>query len=385
MQASTASKCPCQKTAEEWTQSKYLSALTQHMEVSYAQERDEECAKVVAEQAELRRLQEESFAKELETMEKQLQEQQAAIAEAEAMHARRRSDGEQFTYIIRGCKDALASGSIPRKTFDAEPESALAKMYNGNWEHATDDQGRAVINSNPAHWPLILDWLSFGAVPKAPSDAFIQECTYWQLDRLLAAMDLQNSEDDPPACPRDTYLTAVEGSHHLEIRRCTVLTAFGGHVGFVAEGHIEDFAARLAKAGNGSLGCNLQLSFSAAGRKWKLQMNQQSWHLAMVEGASIQLRWMKCNLGSAESIMEFLGPKEKLLLSSSSGPVFGAWSLDHLAAAQLMHPSMLKADGSIGITLALCFCYCGSRCNGCTAPGSRALVMSPGRQLGDII
>lgn len=91
MQASIAScsKCPCQKTAEEWTQSKYLSALTKRMEVSYAQERDEACAKVIAEQAELRRLQEESFAEQLADIEGQLQEHQAAIAKLEAMNARR--------------------------------------------------------------------------------------------------------------------------------------------------------------------------------------------------------------------------------------------------------------------------------------------------------
>lgn len=277
-----------------------------------------------------------------------------------------------------------ASGSVPRQTFDAELDSALAQLYNSKWQHATDNQGRAVINSNPTHWPMILDWLSFGAVPKAPSDNFIKECRYWQLDRLLAAMSRQEKlnllKDLPdPVCPRDTYVAAVDGSHHLEIRRCNVSSKSGDHVGFIAEGHIDNFAARLAEAGNGSLGCNLHLSFSAAGRKWNLQMHQQSLDVTMVEGADLQLRWLKCILGSGVERAHFNGPHDKWLLRSSSGRVGGGWSFDRLAAAQLVHPSRLRADGSIDITLASCFCYCDFRCDSCTAPESPALVISQGK------
>ncbi len=56
-------------------------------------------------------------------------------------------------------------------------------------------QGQAVVNSDPEHWPVIINWLSFGAIPSKPSDGLIAECRYWQLDRLLAAMHADPSSD----------------------------------------------------------------------------------------------------------------------------------------------------------------------------------------------
>lgn len=63
---------------------------------------------------------------------------------------------KQFRFVIRGYKGNQASGSVPMRIFDAEPDSALAQAYGGQWSHDWDAEGRAVVNSNPAHWPMIL-------------------------------------------------------------------------------------------------------------------------------------------------------------------------------------------------------------------------------------
>ena len=93
----------------------------------------------------------------------QAAEHQAAWTEPEVTQARRRSDSNQFKFVVRGGKGDSASGSVPRDFFQPEPDSALARMYGGEWTFATDEEGRALVNSNPTQWPMILDWLSFGA------------------------------------------------------------------------------------------------------------------------------------------------------------------------------------------------------------------------------
>lgn len=122
----------------------------------------------------------------LHEKEQLMKQHEVVMEEAAEMTARRNKDSKQFTYTVRGHTTPALSGSIPHSIFEAEPGSALNAIYNGEWAYAKDDQGRAYINSNPAHWPLILDWLSFGSVPTHPSESFIAECQYWQLHNLLA-------------------------------------------------------------------------------------------------------------------------------------------------------------------------------------------------------
>ena len=38
-----------------------------------------------------------------------------------------------FRYTVRGCERPDLSGSIPRQIFQAEPDSALNRMNNGEW------------------------------------------------------------------------------------------------------------------------------------------------------------------------------------------------------------------------------------------------------------
>lgn len=91
------------------------------------------------------------------------------------------------------CEGLSLSGSISHAVFEAEPDSALAHMCNGKWEYYKDDQGRAQVMSNPAHWPRILDWLMFKIIPAHPTGwptaEIISECRFWHLNRLQAAID----------------------------------------------------------------------------------------------------------------------------------------------------------------------------------------------------
>ena len=119
----------------------------------------------------------------------QRQAQAAAVAEATQAAQKRTADGKQFTYAVRGSSEPHLRGSVPHCIFDAEPDSMLAQMYNGEWKYPCDEDGRALVNSNPAHWLQILDWLSFGSVPASPSPELIQQCRFWQLTNLLAEID----------------------------------------------------------------------------------------------------------------------------------------------------------------------------------------------------
>lgn len=84
-----------------------------------------------------------------------------------------------FCSLYAAVKFQASLEASPHQVFEAEPDSALAHMYNGNWEYYKDNQGRANANSNPVHWPLILNWLSFGTIPTHPTEEFLSECSFW--------------------------------------------------------------------------------------------------------------------------------------------------------------------------------------------------------------
>ena len=134
-------------------------AQLNQMKASWEADRSGQTAKFEAERSKWQRL---------------VQQLTADRQEIATLAMRRQHDSKQLQYIIRGQEGT--SGSVPCQLFGAEPNSLLNKIFNGDWAFATDGQGRAIINSNPAHWPLILDWLSFGACPAHPTEAFIAEC-----------------------------------------------------------------------------------------------------------------------------------------------------------------------------------------------------------------
>ena len=282
-----------------------------------------------------------------------------AVAELKSQHAeaasewtnaiaRLDSDSKQFKYTVRGSSDPLLSGSIPRSILQAEPESVLARMYAGEWEYAKDDIGRAIINSNPKHWPVILDWLSFGTVPSHPSKGLISECEFWQLDKLLAAIataaDMLYSDIDT-ARP-------VADSHNLDIKPVII----NGHAGFSVNGMIHEFPKQLSAALDSHSPISIQ--FAAAGRDWHLLFQQEAHQrrtgfrvdLVMDEGTSLTFAQTSWALGSDGTVSRVSTMERPCKARKRLG-----WPLTASEVESLMHPRMLSVEGSLKIALTITF------------------------------
>ena len=169
--------------------------------------------------------------------------------------AKRSTDSKHFKYSVRGSQDPALSGIVPAAIFEAEPDSVLNKTYNGEWEYGQDADGRAHVNSNPEHWPLILDWLSFGAVPSQPSPAFLAECKYWQLSRLVAKLE---GVDRP-----QTLQIQPNGRHRLSLSH---VTQGDDRAGFNLCGTIKDIDREEDF---------FSVTFNAFGQEWELFLDKQ--------------------------------------------------------------------------------------------------------------
>lgn len=214
------------------------------------------------------------------------------MAEAVDMTARRQRDSQQFKYTVRGHTTPDLSGSIPRQTFEAEPNSILNKMYNGDWAYATDEAGRACINSNPAHWPLILDWLSFGNLPETASEGFLAECKYWQLDNLLSQLQQRRaaSAASPIIMSTDEFELSLT---NVRKRRRT---------GFLLQGKINNFINRFDKENR------LEVDFKAFGSSWRLLIDEDRAYLAMLSGPLAKATQIRIYFGE--------GPHQRLCVDT---------------------------------------------------------------------
>ena len=189
------------------------------------------------------------------------QKHAAALAEAEQAAQKRTADGKQFTYAVRGSSEPHLRGSVAHSIFDAEPGSILAQMYNGEWDYPQDKKGRALVNSNPAHWLQILDWLSFGIVPANPSPELVQQCRFWQLANLLAIIDPPAAAADPLA---DTFTLSKADSYDLTVRS----DSQGCKARFVVDGHLHNFCERQWDNSEDD-----DIRIEAFGRCWMLSMS----------------------------------------------------------------------------------------------------------------
>ena len=268
---------------------------------------------------------------------KQLESQHAAEAnKQESMPARHSSDSKLFKYSVRGLSGHPFSGSIPRSVFEAEPNSALAQMYNGEWEHTKDAEGRAIVNSDPANWPLILNWLSFGSIPSSPSESLLAECRYWQLDKLLAAIDARNNID---------ICTTRADNHSLTVQRAPV----GAKDGFIINGLLHDLPKKLSTAG--SSGLHPCILFTLAGREWKLEMNNEHFKLTLITGPSLTTNHWKTKWGSG-SLAVTKWTSAAVLFPPSRGRWFD-WRAGEMK--RILHPCMLSVDGSLQLEMTLAF------------------------------
>ncbi len=219
---------------------RFLDSTSKQLEATFQQEKEAACRKIEQEQAQLRAVLEEEHSKRTAELQREFDQKlaeaeaqhQAAKAEWESMLARRNSDSNLFTFNLRGFEGCQLSGAFPRQIFQAEPSSVLAHVYDGEWEYAADEKGRAVVNSKPSNWLIIMDWLSFGTVPERPSAELISECRYWQLDRLLAAIKMQSN---PPAEASRVY--AKDAEYQLEVSR----SIEDDNLSITASGHIHRF------------------------------------------------------------------------------------------------------------------------------------------------
>ncbi len=264
--------------------------------------------------------------------------------EWEAALAQRDKGSEVFKFAVRGSSGPLHSGSVPQSIFQAEPDSALSRMYNGKWQYVADEEGRALVNSNPENWPIILDWLSFGTIPTNPSASLVSECKYWGLHKFLAAMtqnDVRETE----------VIETAYGSHIFSIRHVTV----AGNAGFSISGKIFDFPKRFLASDDKTT--PFIIPFIAAGRDWLLQFSQKQVGLIMCTGPPITVAQWKLQLGPAayES-----GPRTEDSVSCDEESVIGdehalGWPLKESAAELLMHPAMLSIEGSLELAMTVTF------------------------------
>ena len=269
-------------------------------------------------------------------------QQSAQAQEWESALARHDSDSKLFKYTVRGCDGPHLSGIVPLSIFEAEPNSALACMYNGEWEYAMDGKGRAIVNSDPDHWPIILNWLSFGAIPSTPSDSLLAECRYWQLNRLLAAIEhkADGMGDDDAG-----MVQASKDSHHLRVKG----TTSGCCKGFSVTGMIHHLPKRLSAAIDPAN--EISIPFTAVGRDWSLTLCQTGSCLLMLSGLQLTMVQLKMEWGSGANAIVMECRREKVLHSESSW----GWPCEAGEVERMMHPSMLSIQGSLQLTTTATF------------------------------
>ena len=272
-------------------------------------------------------------------------DQNAARAEWETMLARRDSDSKQFSFIVRGCEGPGLSGSIPHQVFDAEVDSALARMYNGEWDYNKDAHGRATVNSNPAHWPIILDWLSFGTVPSNPTPELLSECSFWQLDRMLSAIsEKQDSRLEEPDAV-DAVTSREEDSHHFVIKKVDI----DDSVGFELQGYICRFQQCIAEALVEKQA--LILKFSTVGRDWELRIYQKGCHLFLMKGISLQSNLLKFVWSQGTTSVSHIFTEIPQHKAGEEGYGKGFDANDHWYA----NPKLVSVNGCMQLTLIVTF------------------------------
>ena len=260
------------------------------------------------------------------------------MAEAADMTVRREQDSNQFSFTVRGHTTPDLSGSIPRQIFEAEPNSMLNKMYNGNWAYATDAAGRACINSNPAHWPLILDWVSFGVMPDEPTKAFIAECKYWQLDNLLSRLQqLERAASDEAA-------VAISTSKHTLSLTSIKAT---GRTGLQLEGSMHNFPDRFHDTSEANV------FFTAFGASWAVTISEDGAFLALRSGPSAKAAQVQISFGAREHQSLFVEVSDCDLHPQGDG--WGCkWQAGN-SLTKLQQPPYVDLKGSLRLKVRLLY------------------------------
>ena len=201
------------------------------------------------------------------------------------------------------------------------------------------EEGQAIVNSDPANWPLILNWLSFGTVPSNPSESLLSECRYWQLDKLLAAIDARKGID--------TGISQADAeSHCLSIKRASV----NGNDGFTVSGLVHNLPKRLSTVDSSAP--HVCISFTVAGLEWRLLVNNdEAFSLALLTGPPLTYSVWNTTWGSGPLAVKRLDDSAELF--EPSIPLEFDWDAGELK--RILHSSTLSLEGSLQLTMTLTF------------------------------
>ena len=332
----------------------FLDSISREAEAVFQREKEDACQELHEEITRLRQKLDGAEVTHASTVAELAAQHSSALVELRSQHAvetrdweaalaRHDSGSKLFKYTVRGSSGPHLSGSVPCSIFEAEPGSALARMYNGEWDYPKDDEGRAVVNSDPDNWPVIINWLSFGTIPNSPTGSLLSECRYWQLSKLLAAIQAkQESIDDDDAAG---MIQAMEDSHRFSITRVVA----SSHGGFSVRGMIQRFPTRLAAATDQA--AQLCIAFTAAGRDWTLNIHQKGYFLYMLTGLALTRVLMKVQWGSgAHAISQEVKRERVIDLTMGLG-----WRWATGEVKRLIHPSMVSVQGSMQLTMTVAF------------------------------
>ena len=313
--------------------------MKQQLEADFSQEKVDLSEQHEAALGRQRKQLQEAHSSEIQEL---VQQHEEVMAEAKGMTAKRDRDQKQFNFRVRGHETLELSGSVPSQIFESEPDSVLNKTYNGEWAYARDDKGRACINSDPAHWPLIMKWLSFGTVPSLSTctSDFISECTYWQLDNLLEAIEQLRAADQKQQSSNAKHANTDEQSIQLSQLE-------NGQEGFKMEGHIHNFSQRFAKTHV------VAIEFAAYGASWKLEVNQKGAFLELMAGLPQKQAGYKIWFGEGANLWQFHQHNGRDFMADGSG--WGKHWPSGDKAERIQHCPFVDLQGSLLVTVLVNF------------------------------
>ena len=168
-------------------------------------------------------------------------------------------------------------------------------------------------------------------MPAIPSQAFIAECKYWQLDNLLRAVELADIQGIC-FCKPDNHSFELKPFHK------------DGRNGFRLQGRICRFIPRLEEANP------ICVPFSAYGTDWQLEVKKAGAFLVLVKGPPCKQPEVTISFGPSESPWRSNSFPDRDLTAGEPG-----WGTP-LSAAQLLHlqhPPYMDLSGSLLVGISL--------------------------------
>ena len=267
------------------------------------------------------------------------------MAGANAPPVMRECNQRQLSFTVRGHETVELSGIVPCQIFEAEPDSILNKTYNGEWQYAKDAKGRACINSDPTHWPLILRWLSYGAMPSSPlcTSDFIAECNFWQLDNLLARIEQVHTSEE-----QQQPAVVIEADTDQQSSKVTQISK-DRRIGFKMEGKIHNFIQQFASSQN------VELQFAAYGAFWTFVVKEQGAYLSLVAGPRVQASDFSVSFGEGQGSWELCAATgADLEFAVGTGGMGKTWlGVDNVE--NLQHYPYVDLHGSLLVTINMLF------------------------------